>query len=254
MKIEHQIDQIINAHLPAIFNGEETLESILLNHPQIADQLRPRLEAALWLRQAARIVEPRPGFVISSRKYLEAQIESVQPHGFWHHLMRRYTPQRWIFNIASPILVFLLLVMVINNLVLLARLSIPGDTLYSTKLYTEDVQLALTINQTKKADLLLQFSRERTIEFIDLVLQGDYEYLPTAARRLESEITATLYSLEDTPIHEQANEQPMMDKLRETLTNEIFILNMLKWSSPPSALSGIELAIQVAQSGISALH
>jgi hypothetical protein len=144
--------------------------------------------------------------------------------------------------------------MVINNLVLLARLSIPGDTLYSTKLYTEDVQLALTINQTKKADLLLQFSRERTIEFIDLVLQEDYEYLPTAARRLESEITATLYSLEDTPIHEQANEQPMMDKLRETLTNEIFILNMLKWSSPPSALSGIELAIQVAQSGISALH
>ncbi len=254
MIVERQIEQIIDTQLPAIFDGDETINSILVKYPQIAGELRPRLEAALWLREASQVVDPRPGFVISSRNYLESHIESMQPRGIWRSLIRRYTPQRWVFNLASPVLVALLLVTLVNSLVLSARLSIPGDTMYSSKLLIEDIQLALTINQTKKADLLIQFSRARMTEFIDLVLQGDYEYLPTAASRLESEITATLYSLEHIPIHEQANKQPMMAKLRETLTNEIFMLNMFKWTSPPSALYGIELAIQVAQSGIFALH
>lgn len=254
MKIETRIDQIINTHLLAIGIGEETLESILSKYPQIADELRPRLEAAIWLRQARQTVEPRPGYMISSRKYLETQIESMQPNGFWQRLIRQHTPQRWIFNIASPILVFLLLVMVVNSLVLSARLSIPGDTLYSTKLLIENIQLALTFDRVEKPELYMQFSRERTTEFVELVLEGDYEYLPTAAVRLESEIIASLHSLNDIPVTDPAIEYPMIASLRDTLSNEILMLNMLKVTTPSSAHPGIELAINAAQSGLMALR
>jgi hypothetical protein len=254
MKIERQIDQIINENVTAISTGEESLESILARYPQMAGELRPRLEAAIWLRQVRFSVATRPGFIHDSRKYLETQIRSMQPHTIWQRLFRLHTPQRWLINLGALTLLVISLAAIVNDLILTARLSIPNEPLYSTKLVIEDIQLALTFNRTAKTDLYIQFSRERTTEFVELVLRGDYEYLPAAARRLETEITATLYSLENTPIHEQDIEQSIMVKFDKTLTNEIFMLNMLKWTSPPSTLPGIELAIQAAQSGIVAIH
>jgi hypothetical protein len=254
MKIERQIDQIINKNVTAIASGEETLDSILAEYPQIASELRPRLEAVIWLQQAKLSVATRPGFIHDSRKYLEAKIESTHPTGFWQHLTRRYTPQRWIFNIAAPIIVLLLLALVINSTVLMARLSIPGDPLYSTKLMIEDLQLAFTFNPVNKTNLYMQFSRERTLEFVDLVMEGEYEYLSVAAGRMETEIIASLHSLNNVSKNEPASQMSMTASLKDTLSSEIFMLNVLKSTSPTFAHPGINLAIQVAQSGVLALR
>jgi hypothetical protein len=254
MKIERQIDQIINTNLLAISNGQESIESILAKYPGVASDLRPRLEAAIWLHQARLSVASRPGFIYDSRKYLETQLGSMPPISFWRRITRQYTPQRWGFNIAAPIIVFILLALIINSAVLTARLSIPGDPLYSTKLVIEDVQLALTLDTVDKANLNIRFSRERALEFIELVMDGDYEYLPTAAARMETEIIASLHSLNNVSKNDPAAEMPTIANLRDTLSNEIFMLNVLKGISPTSAHQGINLAIQVAQSGVMALR
>ena len=254
MKIEQQVDQIIEIQIPAILSGEVTLESVLDQNPHIASELRPRLEAALWLRQASRTVEPRPGFISSSRRYIEHKVETLQPHGFWGRLGRKYTPQRWVFNVLSPILILLLLAFITNSVVLSARLSIPGDTLYPVKLATENIRLAFTFNPTDKANLHIQYSRDRTTEFVELVLVGNYETLPSAANRLESEIIASLHALNNIPSGKPDAEASQVANLRDTLSNEIFILNVLKSSSPATAFQGIELALQAAQSGLYALR
>jgi hypothetical protein len=254
MKIEHRIDKIIEIYLPAIASGQESIDSVLEKYPRYASALLPRLEAAIWLVKARQNVEPRPGFLPANRKYVEARIDTLQPHGFWQRLFWRYTPQRWVFNIAAPIIVLLLLALVINSAFLTARLSIPGDPFYSTKLLTENIQLALTFDQLDKTNLYMQFSRERTTEFVELVLEGDYEQLPSAAARLETEIIASLHSINAIPTHDLALEQSMIEKLRDTLSTEIVMLNILEKSSPSSAYPGIDLAIQVAQSGLMALR
>jgi hypothetical protein len=150
--------------------------------------------------------------------------------------------------------VLLLLALVINNTVLTARLSIPGDPLFSTKLVIEDVQLALTFNQVDKTDLQIQQSRERTLEFIELVMEGDYQYLPNAAARMETEIDASLHALNNVSKNEPASQIAMVTELRDILSNELFMLDVLKSTSPTTAQPGINLAIQVAQSGILALR
>jgi hypothetical protein len=254
MKIEQQIDHIIQDALPAITGGNETLESVVAKHSEIAEELRPRLEAAIWLQQASFALSTRPGYIHDSRKYLEAKIKSLQPTGFWQRLFMRYQPSRWVFNIASPIVLFLLLAMVINSAVLTAKLSIPGDPFYGTKLFIEDMRLAITFDQVSKTVLYIDYSRERTTEFVNLVLEGDYEHLPGAANRMETEIIASLRSLEDIPTGNAAMEYSMVANLRDTLSNEVSMLNVLKKTSPPSALPGIELAINVAQSGLMALR
>jgi len=254
MNIEHRIDKILEIYLPAIKNGQETIDSIIEKYPKYANALRPRLEAVLWLLNAKKNFEPRQGFVSSSRQYMEQQFETIRPHGFWQRVFSRYTPQRWVFNFTAPVIVILLLALVINSAILTARLSIPGDPFYSTKLRIEDIQVALTFNQIHKTDLYIEFSRERTTEFVELVLEGDYELLTPAATRLETEIIASLRSISDIPSQNQAVEQPKILQLRDTLTNEILMLNMLKDTSPNTAYPGIELAIQVAQSGLMALR
>ena len=254
MKIERRVEQIIEIAAPAISNGQETVDSILEKYPQYAHELRPRLEAVLWLVNLKKNLEPRDSFILSSRKYIENQFTTIQPQGFWQRIFRLRSPKRWVFNIAAPVVLVLLFSLIINSLVLTARLSIPGDPLYSAKLLLEDIRVTLTFNPVDKADLYIQLSQERIIEFVDLVLEGDYEVLPAAAARLETEIIASLHSVNNLSNLDLAKKQPEIFELRDTLSNEIFMLNILKQTSPPSAYPGIELAIQVAKSGLMVLH
>jgi hypothetical protein len=254
MKIEQQIDQIIQDALPAITSGNETLESVVAKHPQIAAELHPRLEAAIWLQQSRYAMSTRPGYIHDSRKYLESKIKALQPAGIWQRLFMRHSPGRWVFNFASPIVLLLLIAMVINSTVLTAKLSIPGDPFYGTKLFLEDLRLAITFDQVSKTDLYIDYSRERTTELVGLVLEGDFEQLPAAAQRMETEIIASLHSLEDIRDVDTATENSMVANLSDTLSNEVLMLNVLKKTSPTSAQPGIELAINVAQSGLMALH
>jgi hypothetical protein len=60
MKTDRQIDKIIDEYTPDIASGQETIDSILEKHPQYARELRPRLEAVLWMVTARKNLEPRP--------------------------------------------------------------------------------------------------------------------------------------------------------------------------------------------------
>jgi hypothetical protein len=88
---------------------------VVARYPQIAEELLPRLEAALWLQHASLSFATRPGFVYDSRKHLEKQIASMQPRYFWQQLFRRYSPQRVVFNVAAATIVILLLALIFNS-------------------------------------------------------------------------------------------------------------------------------------------
>jgi len=254
MKTHQPLDEVFDDCLDAIQDGHQTIDSILNQYPQQADKLQPGLEAALWLTDAKQALEPRPGFIASSRSYLERRYSTIQPHGFWQRLFIYHRPQRWVFNIAAPIILIILLALVANSLGLAAQLSNPGDLLYSTKIIIEDTRLAVTFRQEERARLSIQSSRERMAEFVELVLEGKYELLPQAALRMEGEMVATLQILQDSLPEARAQEQSMTNELKETLANEVFLLDTLKGTSPPSARAGIDMAILDAQSVIMALR
>lgn len=254
MRKDRRISQIIDISTPEITSGKETVDSILEKYPQYEAELRPRLEAVLWLHQARIACATRPGFIIDSRKYLETKIGSMGPISLWKRISMRYTPKRWAFNLAASVILIVMLALIVNSAILTSRLSIPGDPLYSTKLVLEDIRLAFTFNQVNKTNLYLQYSRERATEFVELVLEGDYQSLPAAASRMESENIASIQSIRNLSRQAGYMEQPMTSQMRETLTNEISMLTVLQHASPPTAYSGIELAINDAQASLMALR
>lgn len=254
MNKRRQIDKIIQIHLPALQSGDETVDSILEKYPKLVVELRPRLQALSWLVNAKNTLEPRQGFIASSRAYLEQKIEAMPRKNLLNRLFNRYTPRRWVFNFISPVIILVMLILVINSLVLTSRLSIPGDPFYSTKLVIENFQLALTFDPVERTELYIQFSQERTSEIVELILDGNYDLLPSAANRMEGEMIASLHSLNNLSPHSITAEIPMISSFKEKLSNEIIMLNLLKDTSPQSAHPGIDLAIQVAQTGILALR
>jgi hypothetical protein len=254
MNKDRWLEKIIQEHLPAMLSGTETIDYVLASHPEEAHELRPKLATLAWLIDAGQALQPRPGFVASSRNYLEQRISSTPKQSTWQRLVIRYSPQRWFFNIAAVILLLVVLALAINNAVLYARLSLPGDPFYTVKLAIENVQLAFTFNIEEKSELYIRFSRERTTEFVELVLEGDYAQLPAAADRMETDIIAALHSLDNLSVHDPAGQRLAVSNLRESLSSEIIMLEVLRSTSPSSARPGIDLAIQVARAGVMALR
>ena len=71
-----EFEQILDICLEQIQSGQKSLDSALAQYPGIAAELRPRLEAALWLDGRKSSLDPRPGFVAASRNRLLSQIKS----------------------------------------------------------------------------------------------------------------------------------------------------------------------------------
>jgi hypothetical protein len=254
MKNERQINDIINLYAPDIASGQATVDAIIEKYPQYAQELQVRLEALQWLTVAKKNLEPRSGFIAASRNYIEQKTVNIQQQNAWQRVFTRFTPEHWAFYITAPALIVVLLALIFNSLILTARLALPGDALYSTKLLIENFRLALTVDQAKKTDLYIDYTRERSSEFIELVLDGDYKLLPSAAMRLETSLVNTLRSLNTLDKQEYEIAQPMTAELRDTLSSELTMLRLLKGSSPPSATPGINLVMNVAQSGLMALR
>jgi hypothetical protein len=254
MKNDQRIEEIINRHAPDLSEGRETVDSIMEKYPQDSSELKPRLEALSWLLEKEKSLEPGHGFISSSRNNLELQIASQRPRFFGSAIINSYSPPRLAFYVTTSVLIIILLAMTINSLVLTAQLSIPGDPFYSTKLVIEDIQLAFTFSPEAKANLHMLNSKERTTEFVELVLDGDYAALPEAALRMETGLAESIRSLADLEDQDQAVTAARSAELRETLSNEILMLRILKANLPSTVALDVDLAIRVARTGLLAIH
>src|SRR4030066_416192 len=156
-----KIQSIVDNSLPDLLKGETTLEAVLAAYPDQAQALRPLLESVLWIQAHQPDAEFRPGYLETSRHRLITAI-AHQPISKWQQFWHRPTPQRFAVQSFSFVLLIFSFVMVLNSLFLAARLAIPGDFLYPTKLGFEAVQLALTLDPQSAAPLQIEFNQHRT--------------------------------------------------------------------------------------------
>ena len=99
-------------------------------------------------------------------------------------LIQRIDPRAWmIFYICflfsslqfwdmRYLFIFFVLSLVGGGAAYAAQDAMPGDTLYSLKLATEDLRLRLTFSDTSKAELLAEFAERRVEEILYLAEKG----------------------------------------------------------------------------------
>ena len=151
-----------------IENGAD-VEAVLLRYSDIADELRPILQASV---NAKRLAVPAPTadvIQLNRARLLQrasemraAKVEPL-PRFVWYVAVRRA---------AITLIVLVVLFVSGTDLVRAASTTLPGDNLYPVKRTWEDVTLLFTIDLQKRASLEVEHEDERLEELRGLIANG----------------------------------------------------------------------------------
>jgi hypothetical protein len=118
-----EIDCLLESCLDEMSGGQESIDSVLSRHPDVQENLRAELEAALWFRAQAQRLAARPGFIPRSRRHLYTQIRKEHPDR--QFFKRKKMLQRWEKSPAAQLVLSILLVIALlantNSLLAAAR-------------------------------------------------------------------------------------------------------------------------------------
>jgi hypothetical protein len=176
-----RFESILDESISALQAGV-SLDDILAEVPEYADQLRPLLFASSLL------ADPNPRLVPEQKKadlraeYLRQVADlpvlpvptvSQKSQAIYRIIKRRLTREAVINDLVTIVItlaVTLSLMALILNV--LAVESIPGDLLYPIKRTSESVRLNLTFDAPGRANLADQFNQRRLYEIEQLVAQN----------------------------------------------------------------------------------
>ena len=169
--------------LEMLLDKRESLDSVLDRYPEQRDDLKPVLEAALWLREVRQTIHIRPGFLETSRIRIVNVIRksnrgariALAPGALVFsqvpiYLGQDQTISSWVVAAAS--LVMLLCTIRRTPFPIQRSICLPGDRLYSLKTFFENAVLAIAPGWGFQAKLHVQFARRRLQEFTALVPAG----------------------------------------------------------------------------------
>jgi hypothetical protein len=174
-------ESILDESISALQAGVP-IEEILAEAPEYAAELRPLLFAATLL------ADPNPHLVPEERKsalrdkYLSqvATLPAVTPptlneksQAIFKIVRRRLTRQTVLSDLVTITLTVLLtLAMALVILSYAAGDTLPGDFLYRVKRASENVQLLLTFDAERRADLAEEYNQRRLAEIQQLIQQN----------------------------------------------------------------------------------
>ena len=152
--------------------GKSSLEDCLNRYPDMRQELEPLLRVALSIKGPADI-HPSDVFKIRARVNLMEHIHASQAGKKMMRLPSqpgaRYV---WYTGWAKALAIVAAVVLIISaagtGTAYAAQSSLPGDTLYSIKLGTEQLQRIITLDDTAEIELELKFASTRLDELEEL--------------------------------------------------------------------------------------
>jgi hypothetical protein len=159
---------ILDECLVGIQQGE-TVETCLARYPRHAERLKPLLSLAARVRRTPP-AQPRPWAQATAWNAVRHRASELRSG-------RRRTAIHvsfgWLRPLAAVMALFMAIGVTGGATAFAAQDALPNDTLYGVKLFTEDVQVWITFDDTSKADMLLDQSDERMQEITTLISHGD---------------------------------------------------------------------------------
>jgi len=137
--------------------------------PEMADELRPLLEASIRARSLA---------------FTEVPVEAVRrgrANLLQHAAVMREAQQKpsrpglFFWRLGTALAMALVIFLSGNGLVRASNGALPGDNLYPVKRTWEDVRLAFVVNPENREELETEFEQERLEEVDELLTEGRHE-------------------------------------------------------------------------------
>ena len=159
--------EVLENCLEEIEQGAD-IETVLFRYPDLAEELRPILEASI---DAENMAAPFPSFEVIQRNRARvlghaAQLREAKAkssHRIWFSSLRR---------LAVTVAVVAVLFASGTGLVRAASTTLPGDQLYPVKRTWEDMLVALAFNVQQRDALEIEHENERIQEVHDVFAEG----------------------------------------------------------------------------------
>jgi hypothetical protein len=255
------VEQIFETCLEQILSGHESIDSALANYPEDAEEIRPRLETAIWLNDHKNSLDPRPGFISASRDRLISEIrqEIANPNtleieaelGVWTRV-RAYFIDYWRYAPQLALAVLLLAIVlyggsrITNNV----QEALPGDKTYTMKIVIEDSELDSSADPVSHTRLHTEFAQTRVQDAQELVVEGKFEYLPETMYRYEYHVDEAINSLNQVAKQDVDQTEALGSNLHNALVNQTPALNVMKAVVPQRYKLDIQRAVMASDNGI----
>jgi hypothetical protein len=248
MKVsEEEIARIVDECVDKILREGQSVSVLIDRYPDFKEFLDGPLQAALWMRnQQAEFHSPQK-FVQRSKARLLSQLPRRSTPRISPNQNRGWIGGLWLRTAAIGI--FLLLLTSITGVVYAAKLALPGDVLYPTKLVIEDFQTNLTRDPYGQAWYGVQKMDNRLSELEALVSQSDYTDVEQAVTAYDAAVETSIAQIQNVNL---AEDQKILlaQKLQEKLGDHLAHLEEVRVKLPQQAKNGIERAIEVSSHGL----
>ena len=209
----------------------EALDQHLADNSQKGAVENPQLgelqETAAWLRQQAAHYDSRPGYVASTRQYIEDQISQ----GKRSRRGRLPMLKRGLFYRSMWVLFIVLSLFLLSNSVALAAESaLPGDGLYRVKTLIEATRLVVTLNPVADADLRMEFAQEYLVECATLISAGRIDDARVALQSYDRHMVGAARAVQF--LSDQPQATRVITTFNKTIQQDVLIIENLFTQAP----------------------
>jgi hypothetical protein len=255
IKKENSRPDLLQECLEALDTEGETIESVLSRFPERADQLRPALLAAQWLRERRPALAPRPGFVSARPAWLFCQMRKGQSGSKLD--LRPAQPFSWRRLIWRTFLFGMLFAagfLVASLSIEASQTWLPGDPPYPLKSAQENLALILATSPAKKASLHTEYASRRLLEAQALAFEGRYDQLPATVANFSFQVEAALKASEMTAEINPARGVILATQLERVLRGQSGLVALLAGATPEPGCAEFHRMLDVSQNGLDVLQ
>jgi hypothetical protein len=240
--------EILDECLTQIQSGGASIADCLKAHPEHEGFLLSHLTIALQTHDLMGPPEPSEEFTARTKIRLMNQVRAMQSKSLPSDTKK---PKRLLgivrpaFAYASLLVAFVLMASGIGVASASAS-ALPGDLLYGVKLGIEETRLAFSQNPVTDAELLIEFADTRLEEIIVLTETDRASDVDQALVGYEDIISRIINLSGEGDLD---NETETLDKIHFGLDHFQETLQRTLVNAPPSAINGLENAIEKSGHG-----
>jgi len=181
--IYSNFDSVFEKCMDDIVCRDRSVQDCLEAYPEHAGDLKPLLTTVAVSRKAAG-VSPREDFKARARYEFYSAVAEMKdrPKKPWFKLSKG-----WVQVTVSAVVA---LMITGGGVIAASGSSLPGQPLYSVKVFTEQVQMGLTFSEDARTQLYANLADRRVDEIITLAEAGNVEPVMEGNEKLSSNFAA----------------------------------------------------------------
>jgi len=254
-------EHLLTICLESLEQEGETIDSIISRFPGNTDTLRAELEAAVWLKSEGKALDPRPGFIDSSKHQLVGRIlqhgKQSSSRWRWSNLWFDVSTARRK-RFAVHFLLLLLLVVSLfysgKNLLRASDTWLPGDVTYPLKRLMEQTTLLLTPSMEGKARLHIEYTQNRLLEVQALFFENRYEEVPPTVVNFADHVAEAVERVNEIARRDPMTAKRLATDLQNTLSGQISLTFLMAGFTPsPTSIQYIQVG-KISQNGLDSMQ